>query len=60
MVGRNLFVAGAALVACLPRSSRELMPMDIFVIVCAACAAAVLYIAQGLLADARERWQGES
>jgi hypothetical protein len=60
MVVRNVLIAGAALVACLPRVARELLPMDVFVIVCAALAAGLLYVAQGLLADARQRWQGES
>jgi hypothetical protein len=60
MVARNGLIAVAALVACLPRVPRELMPMDVFVIVCAALAAALLYVAQGVLADARQRWQGES
>jgi hypothetical protein len=60
MVARNLIIAAAALIACLPRSPRELMAWDGFVIVCAALSAVGLYMAQGLLVHARQRWQGES
>jgi hypothetical protein len=60
MVVRNLVITSAALAACLPRVSRDLTSIDFFVIVCAALCAAGLYMAQGLLADARQRWQGES
>jgi hypothetical protein len=60
MVARNLVIAAAALVACLPRAPRELALLDGFVVVCAALCVAGLYMAQGLLADARQRWQGES
>jgi hypothetical protein len=60
MVARNLVIAAAALGACLPRSPRELMLIDGLVIIFAALSAAGLYMAQGLLADARQRWQRES
>jgi len=60
MVARNAVVATGAFIASLPRAPRELTSMDFFVVICAACAAAALYSAQGMLAHVHRRWQGET
>jgi Methylamine utilisation protein MauE len=49
MIRRNLLLAAAAAIAALPVAPRVLATMDIFVIVCATCAAAGLYITQSTL-----------